>query len=46
MEGGSQDILDKRDEVEQWVKDLVFKCNHVNLESDDYCNPYEVKEKI
>jgi hypothetical protein len=39
-------VIAKRDEIEQWVKDLVYKCNHVNLESADYCDPYEVKESI
>ena len=39
-------VIAKRDEIEQWVKDLVYKCNHINLESADYCDPYEVKEKI
>jgi hypothetical protein len=46
VEGCEDEILAKRDEIEQWVKDLVYKCNHINLESADYCDPYEVKEKI
>jgi hypothetical protein len=40
------EVIAKRDEIEQWVKDLVYKCNHINLESADYCDPYAVKEKI
>ena len=32
MGGMAPEILEKRDEIEQWVKDLVFKCNHVNLQ--------------
>jgi hypothetical protein len=46
VDGCEDEIIAKRNEIEQWVKDLVYKCNHINLESADYCDPYEVKEKI
>jgi hypothetical protein len=40
------DVIEKRDEIEAWVKDLVYQCNETNRDTNDWCDPYEVKEKI